>query len=265
MSGPVRRIGAVVLRHWYLISGSLPRLLDLGYWPLVQIVLWGFIQTFLATQSNFFAQAGGILLGAVMLWDMLFRGHISLAVSFFEEVYSRNLGHLLATPLRAWEYIAALMTTSALRTLIGIVPASFLAIWFFGFSVYSLGLALAAFFLSLISFGWSIGLFVSGLVLRFGLGAEGLAWALIFGLAPLCGVYYPTTILPVWVQALSAALPASYIFDGMRAILLDHVVRIDLLLIAGALNLVWLGLGVWAFLAFFRAARERGTLLQIGE
>ena len=265
MSGTPRRIGALVLRHWYLISGSLPRLLDLAYWPVVQMVLWGFIQKFLATQSTYFASAAGLLLAAVMLWDILFRGQISLALSFFEEVYSRNLGHLLATPLRAWEFVAALMAASLIRTVIGIVPASLLAIWFFGFSVYSLGLALIFFFLSLIAFGWSIGFFVSGLVLRYGLGAEGFAWAFIFALAPLSGVYYPTTILPAWLQTFSAVLPASYIFEGMRAILLQQSVRLDLLFVAGALNLVWIALGIGAFLWFYRAARERGTLLQVGE
>ena len=85
-SGTPRRIGAVILRHWYLIAGSWPRFLDLCYWPLVQMVLWGFIQTFLMQQSSFFAQAGGVLLAAVMLWDVLFRGQIGLAISFFEEV-----------------------------------------------------------------------------------------------------------------------------------------------------------------------------------
>jgi len=265
MTGTLRRIGAVGLRHWYLISGSLPRILDLCYWPMIQMILWGFIQQFLMEHSDFFAQAAGLFLAAVMLWDMLFRGQISLALSFFEEVYSRNLGHLLATPLRMPEYAVALMTVSLVRTLAGIFPATIGAIWFFGFSLYSLGIVLAAFFFSLIMFGWSIGFFVSGLVLRYGLGAEGFAWALIFALVPLCGVYYPTTILPEWMQGLSAALPASYIFDGMRAVLLDHEVRLDLLLKAGALNLVWLGLGMASFLAYFRMARERGTLLQLGE
>jgi ABC-2 type transport system permease protein len=263
--GTPRRIGAVVLRHWYLIAGSWPRYLDLCYWPIVQMILWGFIQTFLVTRSNFFAQAGGILLGAVMLWDVLFRGQIGLAISFFEEVYSRNLGHLMATPLKTGEYIAALMLVSLMRTVVGLFPATILAIWFFGFSLYSLGLALAAFFFSLIIFGWSIGLFVAGLVLRYGLGAESFAWALIFALAPLCGVYYPTSILPSWVQVLSAILPASYIFNGMRAVLIEHVVRVDYLLIAAALNLVWLAGGVVSFLIFHAQARDRGMLLQLGE
>ncbi|HXJ02178.1 MAG TPA: ABC transporter permease [Micropepsaceae bacterium] len=264
-AGTGRRIGAVILRHWYLIAGSWPRFLDLCYWPIVQMILWGFIQTFLVQQSNFFAQAGGVLLGGVMLWDVLFRGQIGIAISFFEEVYSRNLGHLLATPLRIGEYIAALMIVSLIRTMAGLFPATLLAIWFFGFSLYSLGIALVAFFFSLIAFGWSIGLFVAGLVLRYGLGAESFAWAFIFALAPLCGVYYPTSILPGWVQVLSAALPASYIFNGMRAVLIDHVVRLDYLLAAAGLNLVWLAGGVVAFLIFHAQARDRGMLLQLGE
>ncbi len=263
--GTPRRISAVILRHWYLIAGSWPRFLDLCYWPMVQMILWGFIQTFLARQSSYFAQAGGILLGGVMLWDVLFRGQIGLAISFFEEVYSRNLGHLLATPLRIGEYITALTIVSTIRTFVGLFPATLFAIWFFGFSLYSLGLSLGVFFFSLIAFGWSIGLFVAGLVLRYGLGAESFAWAVIFALAPLCGVYYPTTILPSWVQAISALVPASYIFNGMRSILVDHVVRTDFMLIAAGLNVVWLGAGIVSFLIFHDQARDRGMLLQLGE
>jgi ABC-2 type transport system permease protein len=264
-SGPIRRVGAIVLRHWYLIAGSWPRLLDLCYWPVVQMILWGFIQTFMIQQSSFFAQAAGLLLAGVILWDVLFRGQIGLAISFFEEVYSRNLGHLLATPLRIGEYMASLMLVSLLRTAIGLLPATVLAIWFFGFSVYALGVSLIAFFFSLIVFGWSIGLIVSGMVLRYGLGAEGFAWAVIFAIAPLCGVYYPVAIMPAWVQAMSATLPAAYIFEGMRAVLIEHTVRTDLMLSAAALNLVWLGFGVAGFLIFHRGARERGMLLQVGE
>jgi ABC-2 type transport system permease protein len=152
-----------------------------------------------------------------------------------------------------------------MRTAVGLFPATLLAIWFFGFSLYSLGFALVAFFFSLIAFGWSIGLFVAGLVLRYGLGAESFAWALIFALAPLCGVYYPTAILPGWVQALSALLPASYIFNGMRSVLIEHVVKTNDLLIAAGLNMVWLGVGVAAFLIFHDQARDRGMLLQLGE
>lgn len=263
--GSLRRIGALVLRHWYLISRSPPRLLDLCYWPILQMTLWGFIQRYLTTQSDFFAQAAGLLIAAVMLWDMLFRSQISFSLSFFEEIYSRNLGHLLATPLKITEYVLALMTVSAMRTIVGIIPATFLAIWLFDFSIYSLGVVLAAFFMSLVMFGWSIGLMVAGMVLRYGLGAEGFAWALLFGLLPFCGVYYPVTVLPAALQGLSAALPASYIFEGMRAVILNGEIRFDLLASAALMNLVWIAAGMTVFLACFRIARERGTLLQLGE
>ena len=265
MSGSLRRIGAVMLRHWYLIAGSWPRFLDLAYWPMVQMILWGFIQTFLIQQSTFFAQAAGVLLAGVMLWDVLFRGQIGLAISFFEEVYSRNLGHLLATPLTIGEYMVALMSVSLMRTVVGLFPATIFAIWFFGFSLYSLGIALVVFFLSLMAFGWAIGLFVAGLVMRYGLGAESFAWAFIFALAPLSGVYYPISILPGWVQLLSDLIPASYVFEGMRSVLIDHIVRLDLMAMGAVLNIVWLAAGVAGFLIFHRQARERGMLLQVGE
>jgi ABC-2 type transport system permease protein len=264
-SGTPRRIEAMLLRHWYLISGSGPRLLELAYWPMVQMVLWGFIQTFLTQQSSFFAQAGGILIGGVLLWEILFRGQLGLAISFLEEVYSRNLGHLLATPLTGGEFIVSLMCASVLRTIAGLFPCTILAIWFFGFSIYSLGLTLVLFFASLIAFGWGVGLFVSGLIMRYGLGAESMAWGLVLAIAPLCGIYYPTSILPSWVQAISAALPATYIFDGMRAVLIDHAVRWDLLGLAAGLNLVWLAAGIAAFLMFHAQARQKGMLLQVGE
>jgi ABC-2 type transport system permease protein len=161
--------------------------------------------------------------------------------------------------------MAALMSVSLMRTVVGLFPATIFAIWFFGFSLYSLGIALVVFFFSLIAFGWAIGLFVAGLVMRYGLGAESFAWAFIFALAPLSGVYYPISILPVWLQLFSYAIPASYVFEGMRAVLIDHSVRLDLMAMGALLNVVWLAGGVAGFLIFHRQARERGMLLQVGE
>lgn len=261
----LRRIGAMVLRYWYLLRGSWPRMLELAYWPTVQMVMWGFISTFLMTTSGFFAQAFGVLLAAVLLWDILFRSQLGVSISFFEEMWSRNLGHLMVSPLRPGEFMAALVTMSVIRTIIGVFPATLLAIWFFGFSIYAMGLAFVAFFVNLMITGWAVGLFVAGLVLRNGLGAETLAWALIFAMAPLSAVYYPIDVLPGWVQVLSYALPPSYVFEGMRAVLIDQEFRADLMLAAVALNMVYLALGAWSFLRFFHTARLRGRLLQIGE
>jgi ABC-2 type transport system permease protein len=260
-----RRVGAMVLRYWYLLRSSWPRIFSLAYWPVVQMLIWGFVQTFFMQHSGFFAQAAGVLIGAVLLWDVMFRGQLGLSLSFFEEIWSRNLGHLMVSPLRPAEFILALMTMSIIRTVIGVIPATLLAIWFFGFSVYELGIALIGFFVNLIVFGWAIGLMVSGLVLRYGQGAEELAWAVVFSIAPLAAIYYPVSVLPGWAQAISAALPASHVFEGMRSILIDGVYRADLMLNAASLNLLYILLGVAAYFFFLRQARRRGMLLQIGE
>ena len=115
ITSSLRRVGALSLRYFYLLRGSWPRLVELAYWPTVQMILWGFITLFLVTQTSYIAQAFGVLLSAVMLWDVLFRSQLGVSVTFFEEMYSRNLGHLFVSPLRSWELILALMSMSLVR------------------------------------------------------------------------------------------------------------------------------------------------------
>jgi ABC-2 type transport system permease protein len=261
----LRRVFALVLRHSYLLRSSGPRILELVYWPTVQMVLWGFITVFLVNHSSWIAQASGVLLSGVMLWDVLFRGQLGVSLVFMEEMWSRNLGHLFVSPLRPFELACALLTMSLIRTLIGVGGAALIAIPLFNFSIFSLGLPLLAFFINLIVMGWAIGLLVSGIVLRYGLGAESMAWIAIFAVQPISGVYYPIDTLPVWLQYVAALLPSSHVFEGMRAVLFDHAFRMDLLLHAVMLNVIYLTAGFLAFLAFFKNARVRGQLLHVGE
>jgi ABC-2 type transport system permease protein len=171
----------------------------------------------------------------------------------------------MMSPLRTSEFITALMIMSLVRLAIGLVPVSLMAIAFFGFNLYSLGLALAAFFANLILTSWSVGIFVSGLVLRNGLGAETFAWSIMFLFLPLTCVYYPVSVLPEYLQYVAWALPPTYVFEGMRALLLDHVFRSDLMLQALALNAVMMIVAVIAFIRLLDSARDQGSLLQTGE
>jgi ABC-2 type transport system permease protein len=264
-NGSLRRIGALVLRHVYLLRTSWPRVLELMYWPTVQMVLWGFITLFLADRSSWVAQASGVFLSAVLLWDVLFRGQLGVSLSFMEEMWARNLGQLFVSPLRPLELVGALLTMSLIRTLIGVGGAALIAIPLFHYSVFSLGLPLIAFFICLIVMGWAIGLLVSGLVLRYGLGAEGMAWFVVFATQPVSGVYYPVSVLPGWLQPVAAALPSSHVFEGMRAVLIHHVFRADLLFKAVALDCLYLAVGIGTFLYYFHVARVEGRLLHVGE
>ena len=260
-----RRVAAMVLRYWYLLRSSWPRLLDLIYWPAVQMLMWGFLQLYLGQNNSFFARAGGIFIGAVLLWDILFRGQLGFSISFMEEIWARNIGNLMMSPLRPLEFITALMVMSIVRLAVGVIPVTLLCIAFFGFNLYALGLALAAFFVNLMLTSWAVGIFVSGLVLRNGLGAENLAWSIMFLFMPLTCVYYPVTTLPTWLQPVSWLLPPTYVFEGMRALLIDRTFRADLMLDALALNIVFFAAGVFAFLKLLQSARRHGSLLQTGE
>jgi ABC-2 type transport system permease protein len=260
-----RRIGAMIDRYWYLLRSSWPRLLELIYWPAVQMLMWGFLQVYIGENSGFFARAGGTFIGAVLLWDILFRGQLGFSVSFLEEMWSRNLANLMISPLRPIEFVMALMVMSIVRLAIGMVPVSLLAIGFFGFNLYGLGLVLAAFFANLILTSWAVGIFVSGLVMRNGLGAESFAWTIMFLLMPLACVYYPVAVLPGWLQWVALALPPTYVFEGMRSLLIEHIFRSDLMWRALALNALWFGAGAFGFMRLLDASRRHGSLLQAGE
>jgi ABC-2 type transport system permease protein len=255
----------MVLRYWYLLRYSWPRVLDLIYWPAVQMLMWGFLQTYLTRQQGIAYQAGGAFIGAVMLWDVLFRGQTGFSMSFLEEMWSRNLGNLMMTPLKPAELIAAMMVMSIIRVLVGMVPVTIMAVFFFGFNFWGLGLAAGAFFGNLIVASWSIGLIACGLVLKKGLGAESLAWGMTFVLLPLTCVYYPVATLPHWLQWIALALPPTHVFEGLRALLLENTFDSKAMLTALGLNLIYFTAAATAFGLMFRSARVSGALMQTGE
>lgn len=265
LAAGVNRTWAMTLRYVYILRSSWPRIFELAYWPLMQMILWGFISKFMATNSSWVAQAAGVLIAAVLLWDVLFRGQLGFSMSFLEEMWSRNLPNLFVTPLRPLEFIVALIVMSLMRTLIGVLPAALLAIAFYHYSIFDLGLPLIGFFFNLMMLGWSMGLIITALILRNGLGAESLAWMAMFVLAPLSGVFYPVTTLPAWLQVVAHALPSTYVFEGMRAAMFDGTVRFDLMASAFGLNLLYLAVAMAIFLHTFRVAQRTGLLMRIGE
>lgn len=259
------RIWAMMLRYLYLLRSSWPRTLELLYWPTLQMLIWGFMSQFLYRQSSYFARGFGVLLAAVLLWDVLFRGQLGLSISFLEEMWARNLGHLFASPLRPFEWVLSMLAMSVVRVTIGLLPAALLAIPLYHYSVFAMGLPLVAFFAVLLAMGWALGLAICGMILRHGLGAESLAWLAVFTLSPISCVYYPVSVLPGWLQHVAWALPSTWVFEGMRAVLFTGIFHPGYLWRAGALDVLYLALGALVFLIAFRDARRRGALLQLGE
>jgi ABC-2 type transport system permease protein len=209
--------------------------------------------------------AVGVLLAGVMLWDLLFRAQLGVSVVLMEELYARNLGHLFCSPLRPYEFVLALMGISVIRSSIGIGAASLLAIPLYHYSIYSMGFPLIAFYAVLLIFGWAIGFIIAAALLRWGLGVENLAWASIFAIAPISGIYYPISTLPEVVRPLAWAIPSSYVFEGMRAVLIEHRFDWRMFYTSVAMALLYIVIGIGIFMYSFQVARRRGLLLQAGE
>tara|TARA_A100001011_G_scaffold379290_1_gene445124 strand:- start:4940 stop:5731 length:792 start_codon:yes stop_codon:yes gene_type:complete len=259
------KIYALALRHMYLISNSLPRIIDLVYWPTVQIFLWGFISKFFTLNSEYYSNTVGIILTAAILYDFLFRVSISFNMMFLEEIWSRNFTNLFIAPITISEMITSLTFTAILRAMIGMVPAAILAIPLFGVSVFNLGIPLLFLLLSLYLFGITLGLLVTSGLLRFGPSFENIAWASLFFLAPLGCIYYPIEILPNELQIIAKALPLVHIFEEMRSILLNGNVNYFDIIKSISISIVYFILGVIIFYTSYFGAKVRGTLINMGE
>ena len=259
------KIYSLSLRHIYLIKSSFPRILDLIYWPSIQIFLWGFISKFFTINSSYYNDTVGIILTAAILYDFLFRASISYNMMFLEEIWSRNFTNLFIAPIKNSEIIAALTITAIIRTLIGLIPAALLAIPLFGVSIFSLGPPLLLLLLSLYIFGITLGLLVTSGLIRFGPSFENIAWASLFFLAPLGCIYYPIEILPDWLQIISKMLPLVHIFEEMRNILINNNVNYFTILKAISISSLYFVVGVIVFYLSYYGARVRGTLINIGE
>ena len=259
------KIFALSLRHIYLIKASFPRILDLIYWPTIQIFLWGFISKFFTLNSSFYENTVGIILSAAILYDFLFRSSISYNMMFLEEIWSRNFTNLFIAPIKLSEIIAALTFTAIFRTLIGLVPAALLAIPFFGVSILKIGTPLIFLLITLYIFGVTLGLLVTSGLVRFGPSFENIAWASLFFLAPLGCIYYPIEILPEWLQIIAKLLPLVHIFEEMRNILIYDLINYSQIFKAILISLIYFVIGVTTFYLSYSGAKNRGTLINMGE
>ena len=262
----INRIIALLIRYQNMALGSFPRLLSIFYWPSVQILFWGYFTNFFSETSILESwNSINIILSAVVLWDVLFRSQLGLSMSFFEELWSRNLPNLFLTPIRDHEIILGLVLISILRTMLGLTPAIFFAKYFFNFHMFDLGFYLIIFFFNLSLIGWSIGLIVSALVMRYGQSFEELAWAIIFIILPFSCVYYPLESLPNTIQTIAQYFPTTMIFEEMRLIFLKGTFNTNQLANISIINLSTLLLSSVFFLHMLKIVRKKGIIFNQGE
>jgi ABC-2 type transport system permease protein len=254
------RTFAIVLRQYYLIRGSLSRVIPLFAWVVVDIVLWGFLTRYLNTVTASRVDFVPVLLGAALLWDFFTRVMHGVTMAFFEDVWSRNFLNIFASPLSLGEYLAGLVVSSIMTSLIGLVMMLLVASLAFGLSIVSYGTAAIAFLFVLLLFGIALGIVGSSVVLRLGPAAEWFVWPIPALVSPFAGVFYPVTTLPVWMQYVSRVLPPSYVFEGLRAIVGGQPWSPLALLWGAALAFAYVLLACWFFTRVYRYAVRTGLI-----
>jgi ABC-2 type transport system permease protein len=254
------RTGAIVLRHFYLVSGSPARILPLFAWVAIDMVLWGFITKYLNSVSSASFDFVPVFLGAVLLWDFFTRVMHGVTMAFMEDVWSRNFLNIFATPLSISEYVSGLVLSSIGTSSVGLLVMLFLASTIFGLSFLAYGIALIPFLLVLFLFGIALGIFGAGIVLRFGPASEWFIWPVPALVSPFAGVFYPVSTLPQWMQYICWVLPPSYIFENVRAIVAGRSVSLLELAIGTSLAVLDVILAFWFFGRVYRHSVRTGLI-----
>jgi ABC-2 type transport system permease protein len=261
----LHRIHALVSRHLYLYRRSLARVMEIVYWPFLDLVVWGFITVYLRQYEGQIPGVVTFFLGALILWDVLFRAQQGITISFLEEIWSRNLMNLFASPLRPSEFLVATMVLSVFKVLGVSLLMIVLALLFYSYNVFAMGVSLLPFVLNLLISGWIIGVLTTSLIMRFGQEVEVLAWGMVFLFQPISCVFYPMAVLPAWLQPVARMNPAAHIFEGMRMVLNAGGAPWQHLAWATALNAVFLAVMVAWFHHTFNVCKEQGSLVRVGE
>ena len=261
-----RRIWAVYKRHAYSLRHSLPGFIDMMFWPAMDLLLWGLLTLFIQRQQVHLPVAIYSLIGGVLLWDIVFRSNLGIGITFLDDTsWTHNVLNFLVSPLRPSEYVAAAVAWSITKVLLGWALMLTMSWALFHFFAFSMGPSLVVFMGALMLFGTAVGMIVLGIILRFGPGADILAWGIAVILMPLSAVFYPVSVLPEWARWVAHALPTSYVFEGMRTVLAGNPAPWGKLGIALVLDAAYLVGGMWFARSMFGVLRRRGYVTRYME
>ena len=257
------RIWAMMLRQIYLYPRSIPRLLDIFFWPITDLLIWGFLTMFLRQFNANIPNILTLFLGALVFWSLIHRAQQAVSIAFLEEVWEKNLLNIFVSPLKVTEFLASSFFLSLIRVCMVGFSVGFFSFLFFRLNMFDFGFFLIPFVLNLFLFGWVLGVIATSIILRFGQAAQVLAFALTMMLQPFAAVFYSVTVLPGPLQAIAWVLPASHVFEGMRDVVLHGVISTDEMFLAFGLNVIWGILGVWLFLHMFAQVKVQGRLQKL--
>lgn len=252
-------IWAITVRHIRVMQHDLNILLAALYWPMLDIMIWGFLGSWIA-QSNtaqFHNYEEAALLG-ILLWLVVGRGSNFMMNTLNEELFSNNVVNLFSLPLGIVEwmcgivlfYIIMLFFTTAFCMLV-VYALYDVSMWYL-LSTYFI--FMPPLFLSGIWIGFSC----LQIVVTLGRRGIELGWVVGWFLMPFCGAYYPVEILPAWGQLISKFLPMSYVFSGMRGYVMHQQDPTFYLIKGYAMSIVYATIAVIMFVYCFNRSKQKG-------
>jgi len=258
------RIRALALRYTFLYTRSVPRVAEMFFWPVMDLLVWGMITVYLLQMNNRMPAAVTFLLGSMIFWDILYRAQQAVTISFLEDIWARNLLNIFVAPVRVSEFIVATYVVGFVKILITVGILAALAAWLYSWNLFQMGFALIPLFANLLIMGWAVGMVTTALIMRWGQSAEALAWGIPFLIQPVAAVFYPLSVLPRWLQPIALGIPATHVFEGMRQVLRGEGLSAHYLVWAFSLNIVYLIAAALFFRWMFEVARQKGLLAKLG-
>lgn len=259
------RVNALMLKYWYIGLRRLDRLLDVFYWPLIGMLVWGFAAYYVTdlVKNNLII---GIFVGGAILWTFFNRAQNDIGIYILEDFWSRNIFNLFASPMKNSELIVSTAIFGLVRSLASFLFLVLIGYLLYSFNLFSIGILYVSVFASgLILFAWVIGIFVTGMILRYGSRIQSFAWTIGWLIQPFSAVFYPLSSLPDWLQKISLLFPPTYIFEGMRTALNNGTMDWRNLALSFAINIILL---IFAYLFFEKSvisAKKNGMLIKFHE
>lgn len=257
------RTKAIILRHLYDARHNLDRIVEMFYWPILDVVIWGFFTFYMSANYQLGTNIVSFLLGAIILWGIFYGFQRDLAVGLLEEIWSRNFSNLFSTPLTIWEYLTGLISISIFKMFVGFMTASLIAFWLYTFNIFHLLLIFLPFILNLLIFAAAVGICITSLILRYSTRIQILVWSFAGLLQPVSCVFYPMNILPSWLQSIAWFLPTAHSFEGMRQVFAQGTFSSTHFWWGFVPNILYFSLAIVIFKTVFENARKKGLLVKL--
>lgn len=229
------------------------------YWPILDILTWGFLGTWIqGLQSTTSNNVTVIIVTGLLLFQVCSRGCNGLCIALIEEMWSDNVVNLFSLPISMTEWICGTIMLAAINMCLVTTACMGLTFLLYSIPVWQTITTFLWFapplFLACLWLGFT------SLAIIITLGKRGVEMGFVFAwfFLPFCGAYFPVEVLPAWGQTISAFLPMSSVFAGLRAYLGHNQDPTPFLLKGYAMGALYALAGIALFVYAFSRSKKLG-------